>query len=51
MFSNSQQPAEAGHPGLTGVYQQPFHRQCTRMFGNSPCREPEGYWGRNLSSP
>ena len=51
IFGNRQQPAEAGHPGLTGMYQHTFRWHCTRMFWNSPYRETKRNWERNLSSP
>jgi hypothetical protein len=30
-----QQPAEAGHPGLTGMFQRSLHCHCTPVFWNS----------------
>lgn len=36
--SSSPEPATAGHPGLTGMFQRSLHCHCTPMFWNSPLR-------------
>jgi hypothetical protein len=37
-LGNKQQPAEPGHPGLTGMFQRSLHYHCTRCSGIAPLR-------------